>query len=135
MPYNRPGKAHYTTNDTGGTIAHGDPVVFDGIPGIAVKQKVVSWTEGLAAQNLIQDDEDFVMIVKGIVEVPAEGGFATGDALYLAAASTTNGVTTFNVTETVGSNTPFGRIVEVEGDGRGVSADIVRVDLDAKDLI
>lgn len=135
MPVNRPGKAYYATNDTGGTIKHGDPVIFDNIPGIAVKQKVVSWTEGLAAQALIQDSEDFLIIDKGVVQIPIEGGYAKGDALYIAAASTTSGVTTFDVTETAGGNTPFGRVVEVPGDGRGVPTGFCRVDLDAKDLI
>lgn len=135
MPYNRPGTKYYAENDTGGTIVHGSPVVFDNIPGIATKQKAVPWAEGLASQDLIQDGESFVMDITGVCEVDNVSGFAKGDAVYIIAASESGGVTTFELTETAGSNTPFGRVVEVVGDGRGVPAGKVRINLDTKDLI
>jgi hypothetical protein len=134
--YPRPGVMYYTTNGTGGTIAHRAPCISDdgNVVGIAIKQKSVGWAEGLAAHSVIPDGEDFVMVTKGIVEVDTEAGFDKGNAIYIADASTTNGVTTFDLTET-GTDTPFGRVVEVVGDGRGVPTGKVRIDLDKKDSV
>lgn len=132
MPYNRPGNIEYVTNDSGGTINHGDPAKIGNLVGVAVKQKAVSWTLGLDAQAQIADGEQFALIVKGIVEVPDEAGFAKGDPIYIADASVTSGVTTFDLNET-NTNDKFGVVVEVVGDGRGVPTGRVRIDLDKKD--
>ena len=135
MPYNRPGQFHYTTNGTAGTIKHGNPVISNNVPGVAVKQKAVSWKKGLAEQDLIQPGEDYGIIAKGIVEVDDVSGFAKGDAVYIVAASVTSGVTTYALTETGSGNTPYGRVVEVVGGGRGVPTGKVRIDLDKKDSV
>lgn len=134
MPYNRPGNIFYTNNDSNGSLEHGQLVVFEGRVGVAIKQKAVSWKLGLADQNLIADNEDFAMIVKGIVQVPEVSGFAVGDDVYIAAASVSNGVTTFATSETSTGNTKVGRVVEIEGE-RGTPTNMVRIDLDAKDSI
>lgn len=133
MPYQRPNPADYVTNGESGTIAHGSPVKEDGFVGIAVKQKAVSWSEGLAAQALIQPGEQYLILTKGEVQVDTVSGLAKGDKVYIAAASTTSGVTTFALTEVATSNTPFGVVTEVVGDGRGVPTGKVRIDLDKKD--
>ena len=134
MPYNRPGNIYYTTNAQSGTLKHGQLVISDEIVGVAIKQKPVSWKLGLADQQIIAVGEKFAMIVKGIVEVPLVGGLAKGDDVYLAAAATNSGVTTFALSETA-TGTRVGRVVEVVGDGRGVPAGKVRIDLDQKDSI
>lgn len=135
MPVNRPGNIYYTTNDESGSLEHGQLVVADEIVGVAIKQKPVSWKLGLADQAVIAVNEKYALITKGIVEVTiAIGSFAKGDDVYLAAASTTDGVTTFALSET-NTGTPVGRVVEVPGDGRGVPTGRIRIDLDKKDSI
>ena len=134
MPVNRPGNIYYTTNDETGSLEHGQLVIADEIVGVAIKQKSVSWKLGLADQALIAVGEKYALITKGIVEVPLVGGLAKGDDVYLAAASTTDGVTTFALSETA-TGTRVGRVVEVVGDGRGVPAGKVRIDLDKKDSV
>jgi hypothetical protein len=134
MPYQRPGPSVYVTNDTAGTIAHGSPVQEDDFVGIAVKQKAVGWAEGLAAQAVIQPGEDYLILHKGVVQVDTVSGFAKGDDVYIAAASVTDGVTTYALSETDGAQ-PFGKVIETVADGRGVPTGKVRIDLDAKDSV
>lgn len=129
MPYNRPGESVYVTNASGGTYLHGQPVREvrgSGVEvGIAIKQKPAHWSDGLAAQNQIQVNEPYLIVRRGIVQVADGGaGFVDGDPVY---------ITSGNVlTKTVGSNSKFGRVVEVPGDGRGVPAGSVRVNLDER---
>lgn len=126
MPYQRPGNSVYVVNGSGGIYTHGQAVKEGNFVGIAVKQKATHWSDGLAVQAQIQINEPYLMLRRGIVQVPDGGAnFVDGDAVY---------ITSGNVlTKTVGSNTKFGRVVEVVGDGRGVPAGLVRINLDERE--
>ena len=123
MPYSTTGKIFYTTNTTNGDLDHGQPVISEGVAGVAVKQGIPAWDTAVADLAVIADDEDFAIICKGIVQVPEVAGFAVGDDVY---------ITSGNVlTETGTGNSKFGRVVEVEGE-RGTPSNHVRIDLDLK---
>lgn len=114
---------YYATATT--THLHGDPVTYDGVSGVAVKQRVVS--SGAASgtpQKQIASGELFAIISKGIVQVANGISAIKGSPVYI----TTGHVLTL----TVGTNPKFGRCVEVAG-SRGVPAGLMRVDLDKKD--
>jgi hypothetical protein len=125
MTYNRPGVGTHVINSTGGDLTHNQPIAISGFVGIAVKQKSVSWKLGLVDQNKIKAGEQFWLLYDGIVQVDNVAGFAKGDPVYITPANA--------LTETATGNTKFGRVVEVVGDGRGVPAGKVRIDLDKKD--
>lgn len=125
MPYNRPGPGVYVTN--GGTaINHGAPAVVANFVGVAVKQKVVPWSQGFQTPAVIAASEPFFLITKGVVQVPNGPITANvkGDAIYITSAGA--------LTATSAGNTKFGRIVEVAG-SRGTPPNSVRIDLDTKD--
>lgn len=122
MPYNRPGRGVYVTNDAASAaLTHGQPVKEGNFVGVAVKQVARGFDSTVADQSTIDDGEEYFLITKGVVEVDTVAGFAVGDAVY---------ITSSNVlTETSSSNTAFGRVVEVAGD-RGTPTGKVRIDLD-----
>lgn len=124
MPKSRlPGRMYYAVATK--STQHGAPCVEDGVAGVAVKQKAPSATTALSTHRTIAISERFAIIAKGIVQIPAEAGFAKGDNLYI---NPTNN----DVSETDDATTvPLGKIVEVAGD-RGVPTGSVRVDLDFK---
>jgi predicted RecA/RadA family phage recombinase len=124
MPYNRPGPGVYVTNGAA-PINHGAPCVVDNFVGVAVKQRTRSWADGFANQAIIDPDEPFFIITKGVVQVPDTGltGADKGEEVYISAAGV--------LTPGAGDH-KFGRIVEVAGE-RGTPLNRVRVDLDAKD--
>jgi hypothetical protein len=132
MPYNRPGQIFYTTNASGGNIAHNSPVLSGGRVGVAIKQKATDPTAGLVNPAQIANGEAFAMVVKGVVQVPVTGitSPAVGDPVYIVASS--NALT--KTAGTGGANKPFGRITELAGT-RGTPTGQVRIDLDAKDSI
>jgi hypothetical protein len=112
-----------TTKDE--PLLHGGPATEKGFVGVAVKQKAAGWNTTTVEQNKIAKGEKYFLITKGIVQVPEVAGFAVGDPIYIIAAEN-------KLTETVGSNLKFGRVVEIENE-RGTPANKVRIDLDAKD--
>jgi hypothetical protein len=124
MPYKRPGESQYVTNKTGGTLTHGQPFGNGKFVGVAVKQKAPSFADGMAVQNVIADNEEFLLIVKGVVQVTTISGLEVGDKVFITNEN--------KLTETEGSNQKFGRVVEVAGE-RGTPAGAVRIDLDKKD--
>lgn len=125
MTYNRPGQGTHVINDSGGTLNHNQPAKLQNYVGVVVKQKAAKWSDGLVAANVIQTSEKCWMILKGIVQVPFVTGFAKGDAVYIDSSNV--------LTKTATSNTKFGRVIEVTGDGRSVPSGKVRISLDAKD--
>jgi predicted RecA/RadA family phage recombinase len=126
MPYERPGAGYYPAAATK-TVNHNDPVVEDGIVGVAVKQKAPNPETGLTNIQQIAIGEAFHIRTKGIKQVPVQSitSPAKGDAVYIIAA-------TNQLTKTATSNVKYGRIVELAGQ-RGTPTGYVRVDLDAKD--
>ena len=133
----------YVNNGNSGTLKHGIPVVAAaGIAGIAIKQTPRKWSDGFAVQNLIDVSEDYFAITHGEVEVKTGSGeagngvtWAVGDLAYVAAASTTSGVTTFAVNKTSAGGTLLGRVTETPTSSKGssrVPANTIRVDLDLK---
>jgi hypothetical protein len=129
MPYSRPGPSVYVTNASGGTYLHGQAVVetvgAGKEIGIAIKQRAAHWYDGLAAQNQIQPGERYLIQREGVVTVADTGqGFADGDPVYITSANA--------LTKTATNNTKFGRVVEIPGDGRGVPAGQVRINLDER---
>jgi hypothetical protein len=143
MPYTNNRNGIYVTNSSGGTIAHGVPSIKSGIAGIAIKQKPVSWSAGLSAQNQIADAEVYLLQVHGEVQLGTASGesangtsWAVGDKVYLAAASTTSGVTTC-AASTTNTGTFLGRVTETPSSPAinstyRVPAAKIRVDLDLK---
>lgn len=125
MPYNRPGFAKYVKNTTGSALKHGQPFTDGTFVGVAVKQKAGHWQDGLTTQTQIAPEEAFMILTKGVVEVPTVSGLAVGDKVWIKTADMT-------LTETEGSNVKFGRVLEVAGE-RGTPAGKVRIDLDRKD--
>jgi uncharacterized protein DUF2190 len=124
VPYNTTGKIFYTTNTTNGELNHGQPVVSEGVAGVAVKQGIPAWNTPVDDLAVIADDEDFAIICKGIVQVAEVAGFAVGDEVYISGSNV--------LSETGTGNSKFGRVVEIEGE-RGTPSNHVRIDLDAKD--
>jgi hypothetical protein len=125
MVYNRPGAGTHVTNDSGGSLTHGQPAKLQGFVGVLVKQKATAWSDGLAPSTVIASGEKCWMITRGIVQVTTVGGFAKGDPIYITPTNT--------LSETATNNFKFGRVVEVVGDGRGVPTGKVRINLDEKD--
>lgn len=149
MPYTNQKRGIYTSH-AAGSVKHGIPVATSsGAVGIAVKQKPRKWSDGLSTQDVIDANEVFFLQTHGEVQVgTASGEAGNGDSsallaatpgtkVYIAAVSTTSGVSTWAVTTVSTSNTYFGRITEtptsptVNATTR-VPANKIRVDLDAK---
>lgn len=123
MPYNRPGRGVYVTNNSGAALTHAQPVRESSFVGIAVKQRQPGFNSVIADYTRIEIAENFFLDTKGVVQVAAVAGFAKGDFVY---------ITPGNVlTETAAGNTPFGQVVEVAG-VRGTPVGRVRIDLDLK---
>ncbi len=125
MTYNRPGVGTHVVNDTGGDLTHNQPAELQGFVGVLVKQKNVGSAAGLISPAKIANGEKCWMITTGIVQVDTVAGFAKGDPVHINA-------TTNVLTETAAGAVPFGRVVEVVGDGRGVPAGKVRINLNEK---
>lgn len=125
MTYNRPGAGTHVVNDSGGILLHNQVAKLQNFVGVLVKQKATKWSDGLVPTTQIQVGEKCWMITKGIVQVDNVAGFAKGDAIYIDSGNL--------LTKTATSNTKFGRVIEVVGDGRTVPANKVRISLDAKD--
>jgi len=124
MPYNRPGRGVYVKNETASAaLTHGQPVKEGNFVGIAVKQVSPGFDSTIADASRIEDDEEYFVITKGIVQVNKVSGFAKGDAVYITSTNT--------LTETSTSNTKFGTVVETENE-RGTPTGKVRIDLDLK---
>jgi hypothetical protein len=134
---------HYATATA--AHRHGDPVVYDKVVGVAVKQKGVASDVGLGseaagyASQAIASGEPFAIISKGIVQLynttnGRKGGTALGavkgSPVYISAAHV------LAITGTAAEAGPFkfGRVVEVAGQ-RGTPTGMIRVDLDKKDSI
>lgn len=125
MPhYNRPGTRYYATAVR--ELTHKDPCVVNGIVGTAQKQKAPAAGAAIgAAQTTIAVGEDFVIVCKGIVEVPYVATAAKGSPIYI---DDTNDTLTLTAT----ANVKFGLVVEIQGQ-RGTPTGFMRVDLDKKD--
>jgi hypothetical protein len=123
MPYSRPGYMYYAT----ATVAHdhGAPVIYDGVAGVAVKQKAPSGGAAAGApQRQIANGEQFAIISKGIVQVPNTITAIKGSPVYITAGHA--------LTLTGPGAGKFGRVVEIAGQ-RGTPTGMMRVDLDKKD--
>ena len=126
MPYNRPGPGVYVTNDTEGTLTHGQPVQQSGFVGVAVKQKTRSWKDGYDVQKLIDNNEDYYVITKGTVEVDTPAGRpGKGDPVYI---DDSNNLTASSSGQ---GALKYGLVVSVAGE-RGTPTGKVRIDLDLK---
>lgn len=124
MPYSRPGYMYYATAAT--THLHGVPVVYDGVPGVAVKQKAPASGAGSGTpQKEIANGEQFAIITKGIVQVTNAITAIKGSPIFITAAHA--------LTLTGTANVKFGKCVEIAGQ-RGTPTGMMRVDLDKKDL-
>lgn len=123
MPANRPGRVVYATNDSGGTLDHGQAVQFEDWVGVATKQVAAGWDSVVADHSVIEEDEQYALTIKGKVLVDFVTGFAKGDGIY---------ITDSNVlTETQGTNAPYGYVTEAPGE-RGTPAGKCWIDLDFK---
>lgn len=130
MPARRPGNGVYVANNKDAEefpLSHGDVATEDGFVGVAVKQKARSFADGMAVQAVIDEDEEYFLITKGVVTVDTVSGLAVGDDVWIIAEEN-------KLTETKGENLPFGRVTEIAGE-RGCPEGKVRIDLDAKDGI
>lgn len=124
MPYNRPGRGVYVKNETASAaLTHGQPVKEGNFVGIAVKQVSPGFDSTIADASTIEDDEEYFLITKGIVQTDTVSGFAKGDTVYVTSANA--------LTETASGNTKFGTVVEV-ATNRGTPTGKVRIDLDLK---
>lgn len=126
MPPVRPGNGHYATLSKELVLKHGGVCEQDGFVGVAVKQKARGFATGtLANQAVIDKNEKFFIVTKGLVTVDTISGLAVGDKVWIIVAEN-------KLTETEGSNAQFGRVSEIAGE-RGCPVGKVRIDLDAKD--
>ena len=144
MPYTNTRRGVYVTNSTEGTIKHGIPAIVNGVGGIAIKQKPRSWSEGLSVADKIDEGEVYFLQTHGEVQVGTASGEAAngltlsvGTKVYIAAASTTDGVTTYALSTSASSTTYFGRVTETptspaHNSTYRVPAGKVRIDLDLK---
>lgn len=124
MTPNRPGRGVYVTNTTqSAALEHGQPVKEGRFVGVAVKQKAPGWDSVVADATVIEDDEEYFLIVKGKVLVDNVSGFAVGDDVYIESDN--------DLTEVVTGNTRFGTVTEEPGD-RGTPAGKCWIDLDIK---
>lgn len=136
--YERPGRSFYTVATK--AVMHLAPVTELGIVGAAIKNTAKKWSDGLDANYArIEVGEKINIRTKGIHEFStavgspgvALAGAAKGTAVYIKPADNT---LTIEPGAAVG-DLPFGRIVEIPADNRGVAANKVRIDLDQKDTI
>ena len=126
MPKQSPSPVYYARATKATT--HGSPVIEDGVPGVAVKQKATSWGAGITGLKNIAINEDFLILVKGEVQVPAIGGATKGAPVYITPA--TNALT---LTAAAGL-VPYGRVVELAGQ-RGTPTGKMKVDLDLRNNV
>lgn len=136
--YERPGRGVYVTATK--TTKHLDPCVEGKLSGAAIKQKAKAWSDGFDAATYanIAVGEKFHIRTKGIHEF----GTAAGDkGVAIAAGTKGQGVyirpadNTLRLEgATAAGDLPFGRIVELPGDNRGVSPNKIRIDLEQRDL-
>jgi len=133
MPYNRPGFMYYATALANHN--HNDPVVYDGVAGVAVKQKAPA--AGAAAglsQKQIVTGEQFSIITKGVVQVGNTTTGRVGDTALSAVKGSPVYITpAYALTLTSSTNAKFGRVIEIAGGIRKVPVGMMRVDLDKKD--
>lgn len=137
--YERPGRAAYVTATK--STKHLDPATENGLVGAAAKQKTIPWTAGFAEHQTptIAVGEQFVIRTKGIHQFDIGAGAkgvliaaaAKGTAIYIRPADNTLQLEPAAAVTDI----PFGRVVEVVGDNRGVPANKIRIDLDQKDTI
>lgn len=137
--YERPGRAYYATATK--AVKANDPVTEDGIVGAAVKTKARAWSDGYNTTTYTQIavSEKFTIRTKGVHEFAVGSGTPgvliaaapKGTAIYIHAADNTLNI---EPGAAIG-DLPFGRIVEVAADNRGVGTGFVRIDLDQKDTI
>lgn len=131
MPAQRPGNSVYVTNSKDGDtlpLSSGQPATEDSFVGVAVKQKARSFADGLANQAVIDEEEEYLILVKGVVTVPVGSlsGLAKGNHIFIIAAEN-------KLTKTEGSNLPYGKVTDIAGE-RGCPVGFVRIDLDQKDV-
>lgn len=137
MPYERPGAGVYVIASK--ITRHNDPAVENGLVGVAVKQVAVSATAPLAGQQDIPVGERFHIRTKGIRQFPTATGTKAaataagtkGQGVYIRPADNTLHL----AGATAIGDLPYGRIVELPADGRGVPTGHVRIDLDMKDTL
>jgi hypothetical protein len=138
MPYERPGQGFYATATK--LTRHNDPCTENGVVGAAVKQRPTrdpNW--GMAGAQDIAIGEPFHIRTKGIKQFPVTAGTkgvavaagARGQGVYIRPADNTLRLEG----ATAAGDLPFGRVVEVYGDGRGVPQGFIRIDLDLKETL
>lgn len=152
MPYTNRRTGVFVSNGTGSTVKHGAPIKVSNHVGIAIKQRPVSWKEGLTNQNLIQTNEQFFLLYRGEVQFNTASGEAgnpiaaatVGDKVYITSANalttTASGNTLYGiVSEVNATNSAPKTLVDPNGSNAGTAATTVRVpsnririDLDAK---
>lgn len=136
--YERPGRAYYATATK--AVFHNAPVTENGMVGAAFKQQAKGWASGLDANYArIEIGEKFQIRTKGIHEFSTASG-APGVLLAGAAKGTAVYIKPADNTLTIepgaaSTDIPFGRVVEIPGDNRGVATGKIRIDLDQKDTI
>lgn len=137
MPYERPGAGVYVTATK--ITPHSAPATENGLVGIAVKQKTIPWTAAFSehAAPSIAIGEKFHIRTKGARQVLTTGYGAAisaatkGQGVYIRPAD--NSLRLEGATAT--GDLPFGRVIEVVADNRGVPAGRIRIDLDLKDTL
>ena len=128
MPYNRPGRSVKVQNtEISAALTHGTPVSEGVFTGVAVKQVAPGFDSVIADATTIADDEFYLIINKGVVQVDFVAGFAKGDAIYITPATNV-------LTETGSGELPFGTVVEIEN-VNGTPDGKVRIDLDLKPVV
>lgn len=80
MPTNSVKRTMAYVSNGGAAFAHGSPRVEGDLVGIASKQETIHLMDGLSTD--IQAGEDYVLRVRGVVEVPLAGGAAPGQTVY-----------------------------------------------------
>ena len=136
--YERPGRGVYVTATK--AVKHGAPAVENNLSGAAVKQRAKSWSSGYDATTYarIEVGEAFHIRTKGIHQFDIGTGTpgvllaaaAKGAAVWIKAADNT----LLLAADSDPGDLPFGRVVELVADNRGVPTGKIRIDLDQRDF-
>jgi hypothetical protein len=125
MTYNRPGAGTHVVNDTAGILTPQPARKLQGFVGVRRQAEGDEVERRSGRPNADPDRREVLADHEGDRPGGQRGRVREGRSGLHHASNV--------LTETATSNTKFGRVIEVVGDGRSVPTGKVRISLDAKD--